>query len=458
MYILGDDHLRNLLRKENIRIAADLTPRQREEVQFHQKQGKTAYFKNGKLFVQEKHQPNSGQPRNYRSRKNEERRITGRHPSGDMDVSNNWNQQGFTRKSWNNQERNEPQKRTSRYTRQRQYDYDERNNNTWRSHTASQRQKRHQNDKDSMLPVPWQSEYSWNQQAMFDRNCTAHPHHGTTEETSQPFMTQAPMYDTEEHYAHAASYRHSYNDWYQQNPDIWNDWHHAHYIQHVSATNLYQSPIRENVNASSSPRGRTTPLVVSVTRLYSEVVQSPPLPLRTCKIKREHTQEDGGEDIQQHRTTPPRNTTADWSCEEDNHDSYRLTESEDVGAEQQRDSCSDNDDDQSDHDSVKSDHDSLHSAKETIPSTVINRNDQVTPSPNCEAFNEACDAAARSSEATASINAAMDDTTVDACTSSKNRDGNSSLKNTSVDHVNDCAGEEIILPDYPLQPQDCACT
>ncbi|KAL8604416.1 hypothetical protein ACOMHN_042246 [Nucella lapillus] len=129
--------------------------------------------------------------------------------------------------------------------RQRQYDYEERNNNTWRSHTASQRQNRHQNDKDSVPPVPWQSEYSWNQQAMFDRNCTAHPHYGTTEETSQPFMTQAPMYDTEEHYAHAASYRHSYNDWYQQNPDVWNDWHRAHYTQHVSATNLYQPGERQ---------------------------------------------------------------------------------------------------------------------------------------------------------------------------------------------------------------------
>ncbi|KAL8619925.1 hypothetical protein ACOMHN_015208 [Nucella lapillus] len=72
-----------------------------------------------------------------------------------------------------------------------------------------------------------------------------------------------------------------------------------------------------------------------------------------------------------------------------------------------------------------------------------------------EASNEACDAAARSSEATGSVNAAMDDTTVDACTSSKNRDGNSSLKNTSVDHVNDRSGEERILPDSPLQPQAC---
>ncbi|KAL8575834.1 hypothetical protein ACOMHN_014839 [Nucella lapillus] len=117
-----------------------------------------------------------------------------------------------------------------------------------------------------------------------------------------------------------------------------------------------------------------------------------------------------------------------------------------------------NADDQSAHDNVKSDHDSLHSAKETTPSTVINRNDQVTSSPNSEASNEACDAAARSSEATASINAAMDDITVNACTSSKNRDGNSSLKNTSVDYVNDRAGVEIILPDSPLQPQDCACT
>ena len=50
--ILRDRDLREALRQNDIRVAADLTPRQREETQHCKKQGKTVYYKNGRLHVE----------------------------------------------------------------------------------------------------------------------------------------------------------------------------------------------------------------------------------------------------------------------------------------------------------------------------------------------------------------------------------------------------------------------
>ena len=50
--ILRDRNLRDGLRRERIRVSTDLTPRQREQVQHLKSQGKVAYFRNGKLHVE----------------------------------------------------------------------------------------------------------------------------------------------------------------------------------------------------------------------------------------------------------------------------------------------------------------------------------------------------------------------------------------------------------------------
>ncbi len=51
MEILNDKTARDQLRKRNIKITADLTPRQRDEVLYYRQQGLTAYFVGGKLTV-----------------------------------------------------------------------------------------------------------------------------------------------------------------------------------------------------------------------------------------------------------------------------------------------------------------------------------------------------------------------------------------------------------------------
>ena len=54
MDILQDREMREALRKDNIRIASELTTRQRRMVDFHTRQGKRAFFWKGKLQVEEK--------------------------------------------------------------------------------------------------------------------------------------------------------------------------------------------------------------------------------------------------------------------------------------------------------------------------------------------------------------------------------------------------------------------
>ena len=68
MEILGDKRMRNLMRKEDIRVTSDLTTRQRSMVDFYKQQGKTAFYRNGKLQVVDR-QPSiyRNQHQNYNS-------------------------------------------------------------------------------------------------------------------------------------------------------------------------------------------------------------------------------------------------------------------------------------------------------------------------------------------------------------------------------------------------------
>ena len=54
MEILQDQEMREALRKDNIRIASELTTRQRGMVDFHTRQGKRAYYWKGRLQVEER--------------------------------------------------------------------------------------------------------------------------------------------------------------------------------------------------------------------------------------------------------------------------------------------------------------------------------------------------------------------------------------------------------------------
>lgn len=49
--ILRDRELRERLRRNNIRVTTDLTPRQREQLQRYKQEGKVAYYRNGRLYV-----------------------------------------------------------------------------------------------------------------------------------------------------------------------------------------------------------------------------------------------------------------------------------------------------------------------------------------------------------------------------------------------------------------------
>ena len=50
--ILRDSRLREDMRRNGMRVAADLTPRQRDQLQHYKEQGQVAYYKNGRLHVE----------------------------------------------------------------------------------------------------------------------------------------------------------------------------------------------------------------------------------------------------------------------------------------------------------------------------------------------------------------------------------------------------------------------
>ena len=86
MEILNDTSSRDLLRREGIRVSSELTTRQRDEVQRYRRQGKIAYYRNGRLQVEEKRANRALDSRRRNSLRDtnddqEEREWTGRYHS-----------------------------------------------------------------------------------------------------------------------------------------------------------------------------------------------------------------------------------------------------------------------------------------------------------------------------------------------------------------------------------------
>ena len=54
MKVLRDTGIRNDLRKKNIKVTSDLTPKQRNEIEYYRRQGKRAYYRNGRLQVDDR--------------------------------------------------------------------------------------------------------------------------------------------------------------------------------------------------------------------------------------------------------------------------------------------------------------------------------------------------------------------------------------------------------------------
>ena len=52
--ILRDQDLRESLRRNGIKVSTDLTPRQRDEIHDHKQAGRVAYFRSGRLHVEDK--------------------------------------------------------------------------------------------------------------------------------------------------------------------------------------------------------------------------------------------------------------------------------------------------------------------------------------------------------------------------------------------------------------------
>ncbi|KAL8571633.1 hypothetical protein ACOMHN_055827 [Nucella lapillus] len=57
MKVLQDPEIRNEFRRKNIKITSDLTPKQRKEIEYYRLQGKRAYYRNGKLQVDDRPLP-----------------------------------------------------------------------------------------------------------------------------------------------------------------------------------------------------------------------------------------------------------------------------------------------------------------------------------------------------------------------------------------------------------------
>ena len=69
--ILRDKKLRDDLRRKGVKVSADLTVRQREQIAHYREQGKVAYFRNGKLHVQDRDQQQHRNRRFYRNTQND---------------------------------------------------------------------------------------------------------------------------------------------------------------------------------------------------------------------------------------------------------------------------------------------------------------------------------------------------------------------------------------------------
>ena len=89
MEILTDGAVRDLIRRERIRVTSDLTTRQRNEIQYYQQQGKLAYFKNGKLRVEDRRPHPSGHRRPHPSQRSQQEHR-GYHDDHDFRDHEDW--------------------------------------------------------------------------------------------------------------------------------------------------------------------------------------------------------------------------------------------------------------------------------------------------------------------------------------------------------------------------------
>ncbi|KAL8569178.1 hypothetical protein ACOMHN_035448 [Nucella lapillus] len=140
---------------------------------------------------------------------------------------------------------------------------------------------------------------------------------------------------------------------------------------YIMATNVNQT-------ATSGPRDRATPPVVSGTRLYREVVQSLPSPTHHAQSNPRHTQHD----VRQHEQTVTETardiSAAKWRCEEDpNHVSYQSAENDDIVADQRSNGSSHHTDHQTDDDKTGSDNAGLCYTEEGC-AAVTNRDSEMT--------------------------------------------------------------------------------
>ena len=89
MEILNDGALRDLLRQEGIRVTSDLTTRQRNEIQYYHQQGKFAYFKKGKLRVEDRRPHPSGDRQPHPSQRSQQEHR-GYHDDHDFRDHEDW--------------------------------------------------------------------------------------------------------------------------------------------------------------------------------------------------------------------------------------------------------------------------------------------------------------------------------------------------------------------------------
>ena len=73
LFILRDKDLRDELRKRGIKVSADLTVRQRQQIAHYRELGKVAYFRNGRLHVQDSDQQQYQSRRTYHNTRSDNR-------------------------------------------------------------------------------------------------------------------------------------------------------------------------------------------------------------------------------------------------------------------------------------------------------------------------------------------------------------------------------------------------
>jgi hypothetical protein len=111
MDLMSDSEMRNRMRKTGIRFTADLTTRQRSLVDFHRQQGKTAFYRNGRLQVLDR--PPSNPNEHSQTQRNFQDR--GRYRQGGQP------QVHRTHTNWRPQDRKQSHRQDKRDTEDRQY-------------------------------------------------------------------------------------------------------------------------------------------------------------------------------------------------------------------------------------------------------------------------------------------------------------------------------------------------